>query len=140
MSQILLDVLVILLYIGNNLCRMLRYRVILLDVVVILQDIGNNLCHMLRYREMVCPHHGQKETVAKHIKLSLVFFNTFDPIDLLPESIMADRGIPMLCEDALSQMPTLYICPVTNVLGQNPLISCYMDDQTDSWKPIWEGK
>ena len=35
----------------------------------------------------------------------------------------------MLCEDAPSQIPTMYICPVTNVLGRIPLIPCYMDGQ-----------
>ena len=83
---------------------------------------------------MVCPR-GQKETVAAHKKLSLVFFNTFDPIDLSPQSVMADKGIPMLCEDAPSQMPTMYICPVTNVLGRIPLIPCYMDGQTHATIP-----
>jgi hypothetical protein len=83
---------------------------------------------------MVCPR-GQKATVAAHIKLSLVFFNTFDPIDLSPQSVMADKGIPMLCEDAPNQMPTMYICPVTNVLGRIPLIPCYMDGQTHATIP-----
>ena len=49
--------------------------------------------------------------------------------------IMANKGIPMLCEDAPSQMPTLYICPVTNVLGRIPLIPCYMDGQTHAIIP-----
>ena len=35
----------------------------------------------------------------------------------------------MLCEDAPGQILTMYICPVTNVLGQMPLIPCYMDGQ-----------
>ena len=44
---------------------------------------------------------------------------------------MHEKDIPMLCEDAptWSQIPTMYICPVTNVLGQIPLIPCYMDGQ-----------
>ena len=83
---------------------------------------------------MVCPR-GHKETQASHMKLSLVFFNTFDPIDLSQQSIMAKKGIPMLCEDAPSQLPTLYICPATNVLGRIPLIPCYMDGQTHATIP-----
>jgi hypothetical protein len=32
----------------------------------------------------------------------------------------------MLYEHATSQLPTLYVCPVENVLGCAPLIPCYM--------------
>ena len=67
--------------------------------------------------------------MSSHRKLSLVFFNTFDPIQLSPESVMHEKDIPTLCEDAPSQIPTMYICPVTNVLGRIPLILCYMDGQ-----------
>jgi len=41
----------------------------------------------------------------------------------------------MLCEDALSQMPTLYICPVNNELGRILLIPCYMNGQTHTTTP-----
>ena len=77
---------------------------------------------------LVCPR-GQKTETSSHRKLSLVFFNTFDPIQLSPHSVMHQNDIPMLCEDAPSQIPTMYICPVTNVLGRIPLIPCYMDGQ-----------
>ena len=43
---------------------------------------------------------------------------------------MHEKGVPMLCKDAPSQIPTMYICPVTNVLGRIPLIPCYVDGQT----------
>ena len=76
----------------------------------------------------MCPR-GQMANVASHRKLSLVFFNTFDPIQLSPESVMHEKDIPMLWEDAPSQIPTMYICPVSNVLGRIPLIPCYMDGQ-----------
>ena len=76
----------------------------------------------------LCPR-GQKANVTSHRKLSLVFFNTFDPIQLSPHSVMHEKDIPMLCEDAPSQIPTMYICHVTNVLGRIPLIPCYMDGQ-----------
>ena len=39
------------------------------------------------------------------------------------------KDIPMLCEDDPSQIPNMYICLVTNVLGQIPLFPCYMDGQ-----------
>ena len=77
---------------------------------------------------LVCPR-GQKANVTSHRKLSLVFFNTFDPIQLSPESVMHEKDIPMLCEGAQSQIPTMYICPVTNVLGRISPIPCYMDGQ-----------
>jgi hypothetical protein len=32
----------------------------------------------------------------------------------------------MLFEPAASQLPTLYVCPVENVLGRVPLLPCYM--------------
>ena len=76
----------------------------------------------------MCPR-GQMANVASHRKLSLVFFNTFDPIQLSPESVMHEKDVPMMCEDAPSQIPTKNLCPVTNVLGRIPLIPCYMDGQ-----------
>ena len=32
----------------------------------------------------------------------------------------------MLYERAASQLPTLYVCPVENVLGRVPLMPCYL--------------
>ena len=77
---------------------------------------------------IVCSR-GHKENVTSHRKLSLVFFNTFDPIQLSPESVMHEKEVPMLCEDAPGQIPTMYSCPLINVLGRMPLIPCYMDGQ-----------
>ena len=77
---------------------------------------------------LVCPH-GQKANVTSHRTLSLVFFNTFDPIQLSPESVMHEKVAQMLCEDAPSQIPTMYICPGTNVLGRIPYIPYHMDGQ-----------
>ena len=56
-----------------------------------------------------------------------VFFNTFDPISLTPESCMQRKGVPRLYERAASQVPSLYVCPVENVLGRVPLIPCYLN-------------
>ena len=39
---------------------------------------------------------------------------------------MQRNGIPMLYERAASQLPTLYVCPVENVLGRVPLMPCYL--------------
>ncbi len=55
-----------------------------------------------------------------------MFFSTFEPISLTPDSCMQRNGIPMLYERAASQLPTLYVCPVENVLGRVPLMPCYL--------------
>jgi hypothetical protein len=68
---------------------------------------------------------GQMEDKASHIEVSLVFFSTFEPISLTPDSCMQRNGIPMLYELEASQLPTLYVCPVENVLGSVPLMPCY---------------
>ena len=73
----------------------------------------------------LCPT-GQMEDKASHIEVSLVFFSTFEPISLTPDSCMQRNGIPMLYERAASQLPTLYVCPVENVLGRVPLMPCYL--------------
>ena len=61
-----------------------------------------------------------------HREFSLVFFSTFEPISLTPDSYMQRSGIPMLYKRAASQLPTLYVCPVENVLGSVPLMPCYL--------------
>ena len=65
----------------------------------------------------LCPT-GQMENKSSHREVSLVFFSTFEPISLTPDSCMQKNGIPMLYERASSQLPTLYVCPVENVLGR----------------------
>jgi hypothetical protein len=57
--------------------------------------------------------------------LSLVFFSTFEPICLTLDSCLQRKGVPMLYERAAKEVPTLYVCPVENVLGQVALILCY---------------
>ncbi len=55
-----------------------------------------------------------------------MFFSTFGPISLTPNSCMQRNSIPMLYKRAASQLPTLYVCPVENVLGRAPLMPCYL--------------
>ena len=71
----------------------------------------------------LCPT-GQMEDKASHLEFSLVFFSTFEPISLTPDSCMQRNGpgIPMLYERAASQLQTLYVCPRENVLGRVPLM------------------
>jgi hypothetical protein len=64
---------------------------------------------------------------ASHKEVSLVYFSTFEPIDLTPDSIMQQAGVPMLYDSASNpRLPCLYICPVANVLGRAPLILCFI--------------
>ena len=65
------------------------------------------------------------EDKGSYQEVSLVFFSTFEPIAVRRDSYM-QRGIPMMYEQTASQLPTLYVCPVENVLGRVPLIPCYM--------------
>jgi hypothetical protein len=70
---------------------------------------------------------GHMDNTTSHKDVSLVFFNTFEPISLTPESCMRRKGVPMLYERATSQVPSLYVCPVESVLGRVPLIPCYLN-------------
>ena len=76
----------------------------------------------------LCPT-GLKASMhsRSHKEVSLVYFSTFEPIDLTPDSIMQRAGVPMLYDSASNpRLPCLYICPVANVLGRAPLIPCFI--------------
>ncbi len=73
-----------------------------------------------------CPT-GHMGDTTSHKDVFLVFFDTFDSISLTPESCMQRKGVPMLYERAASQVTSLYVCPVENVLGRVPLIPCYLN-------------
>ena len=52
---------------------------------------------------------------------------TFEPVDLTPNSVMQQEGVPMFYDSAsCSALPCLYICPVKNVLGRVPMIPCFV--------------
>ena len=71
----------------------------------------------------LCPT-GSKASMhsGSHKEVSLVYFSTFEPIDLTPDSIMQRAGVPMLYDSASNpRLPCLYICRVTNVLGRAPV-------------------
>ena len=53
-----------------------------------------------------------------------------------PNSFMQRSGIPMVYERAASQLPTLYVCPVENVLGRVPLIPCYLKGNSHNTIPF----
>jgi hypothetical protein len=76
----------------------------------------------------LCPT-GFRATMhsGSYKEVSLVYFSTFEAIDLTPDSIMQRAGVPMLYDSAsIPRLPCLYICPVANVLGRAPLILCFI--------------
>ncbi len=76
----------------------------------------------------LCPT-GAKGTMysASLKEVSLVYFSTFEPIDLTPDSIMQQAVVPMLYDSASNPcLPCLYICPVANVQRRTPLIPCFI--------------
>jgi hypothetical protein len=71
--------------------------------------------------------YGHMGDTTSHKNVFLVFLNTVEPISLTPESCMQRKGVPMMYERAASQVPSLYVCPVENVLGRVLLIPCYLN-------------
>ena len=88
----------------------------------------------LFFKCTLCPT-GAMENTNRHKEFSLVFFNTFEPISLTPDSCMQQKGVPMLYERAANQVPTLYVCPVDNVLRRVPLLPCYLKGNTVNTNP-----
>ncbi len=84
---------------------------------------------LLFFNCTLCPTRKMAAT-NEHMPVSLVFFSTFEPISLNPDSCMQKKGVPMVYERAAAQVPTLYVCPVENVLGRVPLIPCYLNGNT----------
>ncbi len=71
------------------------------------------------------------EYSADHKEVSLVYFSTFEPINLTPNGVMQKAGVPMLYDTASNpRLPSLYICLVANVLGRNPLSPCFIGGNT----------
>ena len=71
------------------------------------------------------------EYSADHKEVSLVYFSTFEPINLTPNSVMQKAGVPMLYDTASNpRLPSLNICPAANVLLRAPLIPCFIDGNT----------
>jgi hypothetical protein len=67
---------------------------------------------------------GRWQDTFFHREVSLVLFSTFEPVSLTPDSCMQKNGIPMVYERDTSQLPTLYVCTVENVLGLAPIFLC----------------
>ena len=88
----------------------------------------------LFFKCTLCPT-GAMENTQRHKEFSLIFFNTFEPISLTPDSCMQQKGVPMLYERSFTVLPSLYVCPVENVLGRVPLIPCYLNGNTSNTIP-----
>ena len=88
----------------------------------------------LFFKCTLCPT-GEMEFPCQHKQYSLFFFSTFEPISLTPDSCMQKKGVPMLYERSATVLPTLYVCPVENVLGRVPLIPCYLNGNTRNTIP-----
>ena len=58
----------------------------------------------LFFKCTLCPT-GAMENTRRHKEFSLVFFNTFEPISLTPDSCMQQKGVPML--SAPDYLPSL---------------------------------
>jgi hypothetical protein len=66
----------------------------------------------------LCPA-GAKGDRGAHKEVSLVYFSTFEPIELTPDSIMQLAGVPMLYDTASNpRLSCLYICPLKIALWQ----------------------
>ena len=80
----------------------------------------------------LCPTGAQAAWYSStHKEVSLVYFSTFEPIELTPDSIMQRAGVPMLYDSASNpRLPCLYVCQVANVLGRAPLIPCFIGDNS----------
>ncbi len=82
----------------------------------------------LFFSSSLCPT-GQMEDKASHIEVSLVFFSTFEPISLTPNSCMQRNGIPMLHE----RIPMLYDTAVNNQSGCDQQGVCFACCERGLW-------
>jgi len=81
----------------------------------------------LFFNVTLCPT-GKARNSFSHKQVSLVFFSTFEPINLTPNSVMQKNGIPMFFDSASSSNElSLYICEARNVLGRAPMMPCFLE-------------
>jgi len=82
----------------------------------------------LLFRCTLCPTgRGDPRYAHLHKEVSLALISTFEPIDLTPDSVMQRQGVPMLYDTASSKaLPSLYLCPVKNILNRVPLTPCFI--------------
>ena len=80
----------------------------------------------LTFSVKVCPM-GKQHQQDTHENLNLVFFSTFELIKLTPDSMLQLLGVPMLFKVSGTDVPTLYLVLLKNVLGRVPLMPCYLE-------------
>ena len=74
--------------------------------------------------------------MTSHMEVTLVFFSTFEPINLTPDSVLQREHVPMLYDSASTDsLPSLYICHVRNVLGRVPLMPCFVGGNSNPTIP-----
>ena len=81
-------------------------------------------CH-LRPKDGRMPKTGRHKTGPDDVKVDLVFFSTFEELQLPIKGPMEDAGVVKLYEP--SPTPCLYVAPVENMVGRIPLIPCFLD-------------
>ena len=70
---------------------------------------------------------------------NLVFFSTFEELNLPIQGPMEDAGVLKLYDP--SPIPCLYVAPVTNVLGRVPLIPLFLaGNSTEEWVCLPHGQ
>ena len=80
----------------------------------------------LLFRCTLC-HTDAARDVERHLEVSLAFFNTFEPVELTPNSVMQRQSVPMLYDSAsCAALPSLYLCHAKNVLGRVPMIPSFV--------------
>ena len=81
----------------------------------------------LFFKCTMCPT-GMQARKQRHMEVSLVFFSTFEPINITPQSIMQRNGVPMFYDTASSSgiEPSLYLCLARNVLGCVPMLPSFV--------------
>ncbi len=74
---------------------------------------------------------GEKQHLPGHKEVPLVYFSTFELINMTLNSVIQRAKVPMLYDTAsnpcLPCLYNVYICPAANVLGHTPLIPCFID-------------
>ena len=74
----------------------------------------------LFFNVILCPP-GKRHNSFTHKHVSLVFFSTFEPIRLTPNSVTQKHGIPMFFDIASSSNePSLYICEARMYWAERP--------------------
>ena len=70
----------------------------------------------LFFKCTLCPT-GEMGNTRRHKEFSLVFFSTFEPISLTPDSCMQQKGVPMLYKRSRTVLPSLTVSLSRTYLG-----------------------